>query len=49
VKNNGPARQDALKEFSKNARQQLEQARLREKEAIDAAELIQCFKNSLRG
>ncbi|KDR73555.1 hypothetical protein GALMADRAFT_251294 [Galerina marginata CBS 339.88] len=48
LKEFSPARQDALKEFSKNARHQLEQAILREKEAVDAAELIKRFKNLLR-
>ncbi|KAF8912018.1 hypothetical protein CPB84DRAFT_745602 [Gymnopilus junonius] len=48
LKNNKPARQEALKDMSKKARHQLEQAKLREKEATDAAELIKRIKILLR-
>ncbi|PPQ98152.1 hypothetical protein CVT26_003196 [Gymnopilus dilepis] len=48
LQTNGPSRQEALKEMSKKTRRQLEQAKLREKEASDAAELIKRVKNMLR-
>ncbi|PPQ78160.1 hypothetical protein CVT25_015493, partial [Psilocybe cyanescens] len=48
VRNNGQSRQDALKDASKIARQQLEQAKQIEKDAVDATELIKHIKNLLR-
>jgi len=48
VKNKGPQRQEALKEFSKHARAQLEQAKQNEKDAADANALIKGYKALLR-
>jgi len=48
VKNKGPQRQEVLKEFSKHARAQLEQAKQNEKDAADANALIKGYKALLR-
>jgi len=44
---NGPRRQEALKQFSKNARAHVEQARQTEKNATDATALIKHYKDLL--
>ncbi|TFK42383.1 hypothetical protein BDQ12DRAFT_709734 [Crucibulum laeve] len=47
VKYQEPRRQDALKQFSKNARLQVEEVRRVEKAATDASALIKHYKNLL--